>query len=69
MRNVKEIDKWMTDEDLTVTGIASEIDCHHSLVSNTIASRKNNRKVLRFLLNKGCPAEFLDLPEDMKEAA
>lgn len=72
MRDIEGINKWMIDAKLSVTKIADALDCHHSLVSNTISNkpgRKNNRRVLRLLIEKGCPVEFLDLPADMKEAA
>ena len=32
----------------------------------TMHGKKNNRKVLRYLLEIGVPAEVLDLPEDLK---
>lgn len=70
MRNTVEIKKWMLDEGLYVAQIQRNLGFKaHSLVSDTIAGRKDNRKVLRFLLDRGCPVELLALPEDMKEAA
>ncbi|MEW6427291.1 MAG: hypothetical protein AB1568_04565 [Thermodesulfobacteriota bacterium] len=68
-RNSDEINKWIRMNLLSVTGIAEDLRVHHSLVSNTIAGRKNNRRVLQYLLDRNCPAKHLDIPEDMRRAA
>lgn len=68
-RNTKKIRGWMLDHDEEVGLIAGTLDVHYSLVSNTIAGRKDNRKVLRYLLYKGCPKKYLDLPKDLQKAA
>lgn len=65
-----KIDNWMRHHNLSVTKIQNELGFkNHGVVSNTIAGRKNNRKVLSLLVDKGCPRRFLDLPDDMKKAA
>lgn len=72
MRNTIEIEIWMkrTKPRLSVTEIQRALGfANHGTVSNTLAGRKHNRKVLQYLLDKGCPAKYLDLPEDMREAA
>ncbi|MEN8134290.1 MAG: XRE family transcriptional regulator [Thermodesulfobacteriota bacterium] len=69
-RNWFKIDDWMRHHGLSVTKIQREIGFkNHGVVSNTIAGRKNNRKVLRLLVAKGCPVRYLALPDDMREAA
>jgi len=35
-------------------------------VANTLAGRQNNRRVLQYLKDKGCPVEYLALPTDME---
>jgi hypothetical protein len=70
MRNKIEIRVWMLKKSLTVTDIYKELNFrNHTPVSLTLAGHKNNRKVLRLLLDKGCPAKYLDLPKDMRRAA
>ncbi|MDG4475404.1 hypothetical protein [Thiovibrio frasassiensis] len=65
-----EIEIWMKRKGFTVVGIQRALEfANHGTVSNTLAGRKHNRKVLQYLLTKGCPARYLDLPEDMREAA
>ncbi|MDH5525568.1 MAG: hypothetical protein OEY01_16495 [Desulfobulbaceae bacterium] len=69
-RNSTEIEIWMIRKKITVGSIKAALDfANHGTVSNAIAGRNNNRKVLQYLIDKGCPAKYLDLPEDMKEAA
>lgn len=38
-------------------------------VNETLQGTRNNRRVLQYLLDKGCPARYLELPSDMSEAA
>ncbi len=69
-RDAVEIDVWMRRHGLSVTKIQELLEFkNHGVVSNTIAGRKHNRKVLGLLLERGCPAQYLALPEDMKKAA
>ncbi|MFC1524696.1 XRE family transcriptional regulator [Thermodesulfobacteriota bacterium] len=68
-RNQEKIRDWMYWQRITVMEIARELDINFTRVSNTLASRRNDRKVLQYFIDKGCPAEILGLPEDMREAA
>ncbi len=61
-----KIKYWMSENNLKVADIAREIQIAHSLVSDTIHGKRNNRRVLQALLDAGCPARMLDLPADMK---
>ena len=45
--------------------IAEAMGVSRALVSDTVSGRKNNRRVLRYLVEAGCPKEHLDLPEDL----
>ncbi len=69
-RRGNEIWGWMRAKEFTATSIATACGQKtHAVASNTIAGRQNNKKVLRWLVDKGCPVEFLDLPADMRSAA
>lgn len=66
MRDRIEIDIWMRRKGLSVAKIQKQLGYStHTGISNTLAGRENLRRVLRFLVNEGCPVEYLDLPEDM----
>ncbi len=47
--------------------IVRETGEEQSYVNKTLRGIRHNRKVLQYLLNKGCPAKYLALPEDMTE--
>jgi hypothetical protein len=70
MRNRIEIEVWMKRNGVKVADIQHAVGfTNHGVVSNTIAGRKDNRKVLQYLLSKGCPARHLALPKGMRKAA
>ncbi|MFZ5775075.1 MAG: XRE family transcriptional regulator [Thermodesulfobacteriota bacterium] len=70
MRNTLEIEIWMKRKKITVAQIQRALEfANHGVVGDTIAGRRNNRRVLQYLFNKGCPARYLGLPADMREAA
>jgi hypothetical protein len=47
--------------------IVRETGEEQTYVNKTLLGKKHNRRVLRYLLNKGCPAKHLALPKDMIE--
>ena len=66
-RQANKIWSFMRDKGFTGRDIMRA--CGHKsscLASNTIAGRSHNRKVLRFLVTKGCPKKYLGLPQDMR---
>jgi predicted transcriptional regulator len=65
-RNAKEISIWMKRAEVRPSDIALQLGVSRSLVSATINGRKNNRRVLAYLEDAGCPERFLRLPEDMR---
>jgi len=70
MRNTLEIEIWMKRQKLTVAKVQRALGfVNHGVVSDTIAGRRQNRRVLQHLLDAGCPEKFLDLPADMRRAA
>ncbi len=69
-RDKIEIKRWMLRKGVTVYGIRDALGYKtHGAVSNTLADRQDNRKVLGYLLEKGCPKKYLGLPKDMKGMA
>jgi hypothetical protein len=68
-RNETEIEVWMLRQGITVGRIAEQLQVSASLVSQTIKGGKNNRRVLRCLLEAGCPRDILGLPDDLLSAA
>ncbi len=63
----KQARVWMLTHDIRSVDIQKALRMKsHSPVANTLAGRQNNRSVLQYLKDKGCPVEYLDLPEDMK---
>lgn len=41
---------------------------NHTIVIETLAGKRNDRRVLQFLLAKGCPVSYLAIPQNMVEA-
>lgn len=73
-RKVREIRRkakaWMVDNEIRVVDIQRDLKMkNHNLVSDTMAGRRDHRRVLQYLLDKGCPSEYLALPDDMRAAA
>lgn len=69
MRNNIEIIVWMKREKIKQSQISQECGKHKAHVWETIHGKRNDRLILAWLINKGCPAEILDLPVDLREAA
>lgn len=57
---------WMVRNGLRQTDIKVSLG-HKSInqVHGTLQGDRNDRRVLQYLLDKGCPPNFLDLPADM----
>ncbi len=68
-RNGLEIKIWMMRNGIQRKDIENETGLNGSNVTRTINGERNCRAVLRYLLNKGCPVDILDLPADVKKAA
>lgn len=66
-RQGKEIRQWMIAVDLKAVEIARAVEVNNPLVGKTIDGDRNNRKVLRYLVAKGCPVAVMDLPDDIKD--
>ena len=59
---------WMVKKDIRSVDIQRALQMkNHNLVSETMTGKRNNRRVLAYLIDKGCPAEFLDIPKRMRK--
>ena len=67
-RDYWAIKKWLHEKGITLTEMAKALEITAGIVSSTIRGTRNTRRVLSYLLEKGCPAEILSLPEDMTVA-
>lgn len=65
VRNRRGIRAWMIQNGISGVALAEQSGVSSALVSATIHGRRNNRKVLRLLIELGCPATLLALPGDM----
>ena len=63
-RMPKEIKKWMIDEEINGADLSRRSGLSLDSVSKTIRGYRNSPKILRVLIDLGCPVEFLGLPED-----
>lgn len=54
---------WLLKKGYRQAQIATEIPCSRVLVSYTIAGKAKNRKILKWLIDHGCPKEYLDFPK------
>lgn len=69
-RESAEIRKWMFQHQIKYVDIMRELKLADSKqIRLTVLGRRNHRRTLRWLRNKGCPVHFLALPRDMGAAA
>ena len=69
-RNSIEIRVWMKRKSVRQVNIQNALGyTNNKTVWATIEGQENNRRVLSWLLENGCPPELLALPEDMQVAA
>lgn len=66
-RDVVALKIFLLKKGLTQTGIANELGEKIAYVNKTILGERHNRKVLSYLLEKGCPKKYLALPKDMEK--
>lgn len=61
------IREWMDSQGILQMDVARSAGLKSSaVVSRTIRGSANSRRVLKALLEMGCPAVYLGLPEDLK---
>jgi len=68
-RNTKKIKIWMTNKDLREKDIVLATAQEQTYVNKTLNGSRNNRVVLQYLKDRGCPERYLALPADMQAAA
>jgi len=69
-RDSVEIRVWLQRQGIRLVTIQKELGFKdNKTVWATIEGRENNRRVLTWFLEMGCPERFLAIPEDMRKAA
>jgi len=59
---------WMLNKNIRSVDIQRALEMKsHNLVSETMTGKRNNRRVLQYLVKRGCPVEYLDIPEKMRK--
>ena len=66
-RDYHAIKKWLDKHGIRVQSLAINVGLHKTTASHTIRGFKNNRKILKYLANLGCPLSILNLPSDLKD--
>jgi len=70
MRNTVRIKIWMLHQGVRCADIQRALRMKSmTQVWGTINGDRSDRRVLAWLKDHGCPARFLALPPDMREAA
>lgn len=58
---------WMTENGISQTEIKNHLKLKAlSQVNETVQGQRDDRRVLQYLLDRGCPAGKLALPTDMR---
>jgi hypothetical protein len=65
-RDYHAIKRWMDENHISGSQVARDVGIVPVNCSRTIRGLSNSRKILRRLLELGCPEKFLSLPPDMK---
>lgn len=61
----KQAKAWMVLNDIRNVDIKEALKLnHHTQIAETLSGKRNNRQVLQYLINKGCPAEYLYASEN-----
>ncbi len=69
-RNSVEIRVWLKRNGFKLATIQKALGYRdNKTVWATIEGQENNRKVLSWLKEQGCPRKYLALPDDMRRAA
>ncbi|BDD85968.1 hypothetical protein [Desulfofustis limnaeus] len=69
-RDRTEARAWMVMNKIKPVDIQQALELKYlTQVSETLLGKRNDRRVLQFLLDSGCPEHYLDLPQKMRRAA
>jgi len=64
-RRVRLIQEVLDERRMTAKELARDMALSYSVVLDTMRGMRNNRKVLRRLLELGARPEYMDLPNDL----
>lgn len=67
-RDPWSIRRTLSAQGMNMRDVALKVGVNYTQVTETVKGIRNDRKVLAYLLEIGCSAKALSLPEDMKEA-
>lgn len=61
---------WMVEHEIRNVDIERALGMNnHVMVSQVLSGKKNHRRILSYLIDRGCPREYLELPTDVEVAA
>lgn len=61
---------WMIVNSIRLVDVQQALGLkYHTQVGETLAGTRDDQRVLIYLLDRGCPERYLDLPAKMKRAA
>jgi hypothetical protein len=65
-RRYRIIQEALDNREIGFKEVATVLGISYALVHRTARGQGNNRRILRYFLSLGIPAEDLDLPEDLR---
>jgi hypothetical protein len=66
----RQVRAWMIMEEIRQTDVQVALKQKSiNQVHSTLQGFRNDRRVLQYLIDRGCPVEYLNLPVDMRKAA
>lgn len=68
-RRHRLIQEVLDGHEMSAKSLARDMGLSYSVVLETMRGLRNNRKVLRRLLELGAQPEYMDLPKDMQNKA
>jgi len=68
-RRYRIIQEWLDGREMGFKDVAETLGVSNSLVNRAARGQCNNRRVLRYFIALGIPADVLDLPEDLRAEA
>lgn len=57
---MKAMKKWLIDKEITQAEIARQLGISQTAVYNVMSGKMKSRRVLKLLLELGCPPEILE---------
>lgn len=66
-RRPYRIREFLATKGFTMMSVSKEVGVSHTLVRDTVIGAKNNKRVLNYLYELGCPKEYLSMPKEKQE--